>query len=221
MPSARYCSAQILPDSLPSGRPQSIGIQLTTTGPGIFYARELSRPLRLSLVMRGQYIAYRKRVRVETEPGSELLIDPDFMIGLVQAGLNWHPFPRGSFFVAGGVGYTWHPYFGAVASATNKLTFSGLELTPEDVGIVNLAVRWHPVVGYAGWGFGRTIPRRRVGVGFEMGVFYLGRPRVNLHYEGFLETTTLDEQIPVVERNLRNYRYLPSLNLRLTYKLTR
>jgi len=213
--------AQTLPDSLRSSTLQSAGIQLTTTGPGIFYARELSQLHRLSVVVRGQYAAYRKRVRVETEPGSELLIDPDFMIGLVQAGLNWHPFRRGSFFLTGGVGYTWHPYLGVVASATDKLTFSGLELTPEDVGVVNLTVRWRPVVGYAGWGFGRIIPRKRWGVGFEMGVFYLGRPRVDLHYEGFLETTTLDEQVSVVEHNLRNYRYLPSLNFRLAYKLTR
>jgi len=101
--------AQNQPDSLRSATPQSAGLQLTTTGPGIFYARQLSKPHRLSGVVRGQYVAYRQRVRVETEPGSELLIDPDFMIGLVQAGLNWHPFRRGSFFPAGGVGYTWHP----------------------------------------------------------------------------------------------------------------
>ncbi len=214
-------SAQTLPDSLRPATPQSVGIQLTTTGPGVFYARELSRPHRLSLMVRGQYVAYRQRVRVETEPGSELLIDPDFMIGLAQVGLNWQPFRRGSFFLAGGVGYTWHPYLNAVASATDKLMLSGLELTPEDVGVVDLTVRWHPVIGYAGWGFGRVIPRKRWGVGFEMGVFYLGRPRVDLHYEGFLETTTLDEQVSVVERNLRKYRYLPSLNFHLAYKLTR
>ncbi len=213
--------AQSQPDSLRRASPQSAGLQLTTTGPGVFYARELSRRHRLSGVVRGQYIAYQQRMHIETEPGSELLIDPDFMIGLAQVGLNWHPLQRGSFFLAGGVGYSWHPYLGVVASATDKLTFSGLELTPEDVGVVALTVRWRPVVGYAGWGFGRVIPRNRWGAGFEMGVFYLGRPRVDLTYEGFLETTTLAEQMSVVEHNLRHYRYLPSLNFRLSYKLTR
>ncbi len=94
-------------------------------------------------------------------------------------------------------------------------------MTPEDVGTINLGVRWHPVIGYAGWGFGRAIPRRRFGVGFEMGVYYLGRPTVQLDYEGFLETTNLSEQVPIVERNLSNYRYLPALSLTLSYVLNR
>lgn len=200
---------------------QSLGLQLTTTGPGLFYARELNRAHRLTLVARAQYMAYRKPIRVETAPGSYLTVDPDFMIGLAQAGLNWHPFRRGSFFLAAGLAYTWHPHLRAVATADGKLDLGGLELTPEDVGVIDLQVRWRPVIGYVGWGFGRVVPRRRVGVGFEMGVFYLGRPRVNLQYEGFLETTTLAEQVPVIEHNLRNYRYLPTLNLRVSYKLNR
>jgi len=217
---AGYCQSSS--DSLAKGlNGQSLGIQLTTTGPGVFYARTLSQPHRLALVIRGQYIAYRKPIQIETAPNSFLTVDPDFMIGIAQAGLNWHPFRRGSFFLSGGVGYSWHPHLGVVATADTKLNLGGLELTPEDVGTIDLAIRWSPVVGYVGWGFGRAIPRKRVGVGFEMGVFYLGKPRIDLKYEGFLETTNLSEQIPVVERNLRHYRYLPTLNLRVGYRLSR
>ncbi len=200
---------------------QSISLQLGTLGPGLFYNRMLNRPHRLALRVGGQYIAYRKPVQIKTAPDSYLTVLPDFMIGTVQGGLKWNPFRRGSFFVTAGLCYTWHPNLGFVITANNKLNLGGLELTPEDVGTINLGVRWHPVVGYAGWGFGRTFPRRRIGLGFEMGVHYLGRPSVQLSYEGFLETTNLSEQVPVVERNLSNYRYLPSLSLTLTYALNR
>lgn len=197
------------------------GIKLTTTGPGITLSRQLSQAKRLDLVVQGQYIAYRKPVRVNVSSQSYLDIAPDVMIGLVQAGVNWHPFRRSSFFLAGGVAYSWHPFIRAVATTDTKLKLDGLELTPEDVGTVDLRLQWQSVLGYVGWGFGRAVPRKRLGVGVEMGVYYLGRPRVNLTYEGFLETTTLDEQVPIVENNLRNYRYLPTLNLRLTYNLNR
>lgn len=200
---------------------QSISLAVGTLGPGLFYTRTISRLHRLSGRIGGQYIAYRKPIRIKTAPDSYLSVDPDLVIGTAQAGLKWHPFRRGSFFVAAGVGYTWHPTVGFVITANDKLNLGGLELTPEDVGTINLGVRWHPVVGYAGWGFGRIIPRRRIGVGFEMGVYYLGRPSVQLDYEGFLETTTLSEQVPIVERNLSNYRYLPSLSLTLSYALNR
>lgn len=200
---------------------QSISGQIGTLGAGLFYNHTLSRNHRLSARAGGQYLAYRKPIRIATAPDSYLNIDPDFVIGTAQVGLKWHPFKRSSLFVAAGAGYTWHPGVRLIITASDKLNLGGLELTPEDVGRVDLAVRWHPVVGYVGWGFGRTIPRRRINVGMELGVFYLGRPTVQLAYEGFLETTNLSEQVPVVERNLSNYRYLPSLSLTLAYALQR
>ena len=200
---------------------QSIGLQAGTTGLGLFYNRVVSRRHRLTARVGGQYIAYRKPIQIKTAPDSYLNVDPDFMISTAQAGLLWNPFGRGSFFVGAGVGYTGHPNLNFVITANNKLNLGGLELTPEDVGTIDLGVRWRPVVGYVGWGFGRVIPRRRFSAGFEMGVYYLGRPRVQLSYEGFLETTNIGEQVPVVERNLSNYRYLPSLSLTLSYALNR
>lgn len=197
------------------------GIKLTTTGPGVFLSRSLGQTRRLDLVVQGQYIAYHKPIRVSVSKESYLDVTPDFMIGLVQAGVNWRPFRGSSFFLAGGVGYTWHPYVGVVATTDTKLKLDGLELTPEDVGTVDLNIRWQSVLGYVGWGFGRSIPRKRIGLGVEMGVYYLGKPRVSLNYEGFLETTTLDQQVPIVAHNLRNYRYLPTLNLRVAYRLNR
>jgi hypothetical protein len=218
----KICTGQ---DRSAAGEPplanQSITLGVGILGPGLFYNRVLSEPKRLTLRVGGQYVAYRKPVRIETAPDSYLTVDPDFMVGTAQAGLVWNPFRRGSFFVAAGLAYTWHPELGFVITANDKLNLGGLELTPEDVGTINLGVRWHPVVGYVGWGFGRIIPRKRFGVGFEMGVYYLGRPTVQLDYEGFLETTNLSEQVPVVERNLSNYRYLPSLNLTVSYRLNR
>jgi hypothetical protein len=72
---------------------------------------------------------------------------------------------------------------------------------------------------YAGVGLGKVVPKRRLSVGGEMGFFYMGKPRVSLDYSGFLETTTIDEQIPTVERNLSGYRFLPTLTISLTYRL--
>ena len=209
------------PDSTRRTIGQSVSLQAGTLGFGLFYNRELSRAYRLTLRAGGQYIAYRKPIRIETAPNSYLIVDPDFMIGTAQAGLKWNPFRRGAFFVAAGVGYTRHPTVGFEITANDKLNLGGLELTPEDVGTINLGVRWRPVVGYAGWGFGRTIPRRRIGIGFEMGVYYLGKPSVLLDYKGFLETTNLREQVGTVERNLSNYRYLPSLSLTISCALSR
>jgi hypothetical protein len=208
------------PDSL-ANRPirQAISLQLGTTGAGIYYNREVSSARRLMLRVGGQYFAYHRLIQVKAASDSYVNIKPDLTIGLAQANLKWHPFQRSSFFLTGGLAYSWHPDMRFVITAENTLNFDGLELTPQDVGTVNLGFRWHPVVGYLGWGFGRSFPNKRLGAGVEMGVFYLGKPRVSLDYEGFLETTTIDEQVAVVEQNLSGYRYLPTINLTLSYKI--
>jgi hypothetical protein len=198
---------------------QSLGMQLGTMGIGLLYQRSFTTSERWVIRAGGQYVAYRKPIRVKTAPESYIQIDPDFVINIAQISMAYYPFRRSAFFVAGGVGYTWHPYMNFVVTANDKLNLGGLELTPEDVGTVDLGFRWQSVVGYLGVGFGQAIPRKRIGFGVEMGVYYLGRPSVNLDYEGFLETTTIDEQVPVVERNLSGYRYLPAINLTISYKL--
>ncbi|GAB3747424.1 hypothetical protein [Spirosoma pomorum] len=209
-------------DSTPSNSlARSVSLQLGTTGPRLFFYQEISKPKRLQVRIGGQYIAYQKPIRVKVSSESALTLEPDFMIGIAQAGLVWQPFRRNSFFLTAGAGYTWHPNLSVVMTAENQLDLDGLILTPEDVGRVALDLRWSSVVGYIGGGFGRIIPRKRFGVGVELGMYYLGKPKVNLTYEGFLETTTIDEQVPKLERNLRNYRYLPVLNLTLTYRLSR
>ncbi|SOD91829.1 hypothetical protein [Spirosoma fluviale] len=212
------CRASVLQvDSL---HRQAVSIHLGTTGPGVFYSRQLSSARRLTVRLGGHYISYQKQIRVEAATDSYVQIKPDFTIGVAEANLIWHPFRRSSFYVTGGIAYTWHPDLRLTLTTEDKLTLDGLELLPQDVGTVNLAFHWHPLVGYLGWGFGRTIPKSRFGAGVEMGLFYLGKPSVSLDYEGFLETTTIDEQVPAVERNLSNYRYLPSINLTVSYRLT-
>jgi hypothetical protein len=181
----------------------------------------ISAKHRLLVRVGGQYSAYRQPIRVKVSSQSAIDLEPDFMIGVAQAGLVWQPFRRNSFFLTAGAGYTWHPNLSVVLTTRDKLDFDGLVLNPDDVGRVALDLRWHSIVGYFGAGFGRPIPRKRFSVGVELGVYYLGRPRVNLTYDGFLETTTIDEQVPRFERNLANYRYLPSLNITLTYRLNR
>lgn len=210
------------PDSLLRPKPQqSISLQLGTTGPGLYYNRLLNSAHRLSLRLGGQYVAYQKLIRIKAKSDSYINIQPDFAIAIAQASVKWHPLRKGTLFLVGGIGYTWHPSQRTEITTENKLKLDDLVLMPEDVGTVNLGVRWQPIMGYLGWGFGRSIPKRRFGAGFEMGVHYLSKPRLELNYTGFLETTTLDQQIPTIERNLASYRYLLTINLMLSYRLTK
>jgi len=201
-----------------------VSLQLGTTGAGVQVSRQLTP--RLTARVGASYLAFRSALDVKTgAEGGSLNIQPDLVLGIGQATLKWHPFfskkkhLARSFFLTAGAGYTWRPDFNLTLRATETIRFGGMEITPEHIGTVQTGLSYRNLMGYGGLGFGRSIPRRRVGFGFELGSYVLSSPTVNLHYDGFLEATTLAEQVPTVERNLKNYRFLPSLQVHLSYRI--
>lgn len=200
--------------------PYSIGLQVGTTGAGLQLARNLQEDGRLVGRVGVSYFAYDRVFRVKAGEG-KLNITPDLVLGIALASIKWHPFKSNPFFLTGGAGYTWRPDVKANVIAEGNVTFGGLQISQENVGVVNAALKWNSVLGYAGFGYGRSTPIRRLGFAVELGCYYLGSPTVDLQYTGFLETTTIDEQLPVIENNLRSYRFLPSLQFILTYGLFR
>ncbi|KAB7729201.1 hypothetical protein F5984_16310 [Rudanella paleaurantiibacter] len=198
---------------------QSVSIQAGVLGVRGFYNRSVGHSGRFMMRVGGQYLAYRKPNRVNLDKNAYIMLQPDFMVGLAELGARWQVFKGRSLYVATSLAYNWHPSLSLRIHAEDKLNFDGLELTPEDVGIVDLGFKWQQVMPYAGVGLGKVAPKRKLSVGGEVGFFYMGKPRVALDYTGFLETTTIDEQIPIVERNLSGYRFLPTLTVSLTYRL--
>lgn len=205
------------PDSTRRLSPYALTLSVGSTGAGLQVSRALPTKARLVARAGVSYFAFRKPFALTVGDSSKIDVAPDLVIGVVNASLKWHPFRRGSFFLTGGAGYTWHPTVGGVLTARNKLNFGGILMSPDNFGTIQTTLRWNRLLGYAGLGFGHSVPRRRVGVGVELGVYYLGAPRVAVQYEGFLETTTLQEQVPTIERNLSAYRWLPNLQFNFTY----
>lgn len=76
-----------------------------------------------------------------------------------------------------------------------KVDFEGYALTP-DHGRVQLDFKANAVKPYLGFGFGRTVPRKRVGCKFELGVLFWGKHEVVDHYgnNGKGYTITKDEK---------------------------
>jgi len=201
--------------------PQGVSLQVGTTGVGIHGAWRLPTHPQWVLRVGGNYVSYKKQHHIDLGDSSIVEFRPDFVIGLIQSSVKWHPFRKSSFFLTTGVNYTWRPDVRVQLQALSPIDLGGIQMKPEEFGTIAMRVKWSSVVGYAGVGFGRSVPKRRWGVGIELGCYYLGKPKLSADYDGFLETTTLDQQLPLIERNLRGYRFLPNLQLVLSYSLVR
>ncbi len=107
--------------------------------------------------------------------------------------------------------------------ATIKLTegvFIGdLEIGPDDVGQLDMDVVSEGVAPYLGFGFGRAVPKRRVGFGVEFGTYYVGAPTVTMEATELLTPSANREQEENFEEGLSSFRWLPNVNAKLTIKL--
>ena len=145
------------------------------------------------------------------------------------------PFRHGnsSFFIAAGL------YFGSgklltVNGQFDPQTIATLReagLAPEDLvidvgdthvrmnedGSVAADLKVRSVRPYVGLGFGRAIPKRRVGFRFELGAMFHGTPKIVSDNVTNLDTDNGD--LSKVNKILKNFKVYPQLNFQVTVRL--
>ncbi len=143
------------------------------------------------------------------------------------------PFRRGnsSFFISAGL------YFGTGKlitvsgrfddAAMQKLTDCGVNLSDIPVEIGDVEAKMNPdgsvsadlkvrsVKPYVGIGFGRAIPRRRVGFRFELGALFHGKPEIVSNNI----SDTNSEELSDVNKFLKDFKVYPQINFQVTVRL--
>lgn len=209
-----------VPDSLP-GYHHAVGIAVGTNGFGAEWATRAQPAARWQYRVAVHWLAYRQASTVRLNNDSPLLLSPTVQMSVVRAQVDFHPIPRRSFHFTGGLAYGLSPKYAAHLVAEKGINYTGINLAPDEFGSVDFSLRWWRVIPYLGLGVGRAVPlRHRLSVSADLGCFYLGSPKISFATDGLLDATTLPDEIPRIEQNMKNYRFLPSLNLFIRYRLT-
>jgi hypothetical protein len=206
------------PDSLRPGT--ALGLKGGTLGLGLEVARRFRSPhwaLRVGLSRLG----YRQPQTVALNDQSALLVAPLVRLTLLGAALDLHPFRRSAFRLTAGLAAQLAPEQTLHVRAPRGIDYQNILIDGEEFGQIDLRVRWARWLPFAGLGLGRAVPRHRFGAGFDLGAYYLGPPRLRARMTGLIESTTLSDELPRIERNLSGYRYLPVLVAHLRYRLNR
>lgn len=122
------------------------------------------------------------------------------------------------------LGVAWHPNKQlSVKTSLNNFKFRDITFTPSEIGMITTSlqskIKFSP---YLGLGFGRSIPKNRIRLSAELGVYYLGDWRVNTVkiQEGIILNRWTDKNSLILE-NLINahtaHKLLPNLNLMINY----
>ncbi|MEJ2883489.1 hypothetical protein [Pedobacter sp. GR22-6] len=118
-----------------------------------------------------------------------------------------------------GAGYFFKLKAKAVTVPNESITQDGITLEPEEIGSLTTEVSYKKFAPYFGLGLGRGIPKHRFNVNFDIGTYYLSSPHVTMTGTEYLEDNSHNG--PILERNMRDYRWLPVLQLNLSFKLSK
>ncbi|MCE5205918.1 MAG: hypothetical protein LLF80_07440 [Porphyromonadaceae bacterium] len=161
------------------------------------------------------------------------LTDLEVTLPNFKALVDYYPMKNGIFCLTGGL------YFGNNKASTNGLIrnyqelsdqlgespeyrFEDIVIKPNDDGtFFGELGMGSGVKPYMGLGLGRTIPRKRVGFKFELGMVYQGEytltsPNTNEAGNNWLDQLINENDLPVSKSTLN---WWPMLNLSLTYRL--
>ena len=169
----------------------ALAINGSSLGGGLEVARSISE--KFNLRIRANSFNF-KNLDYSVDIGNTGTLDLSGNARMLETDLSLEflPFKKASFKLVGGLGY----FFNALADL--KLDYSGLS-------------------PYLGLGFGRAVPKNRVGLSVELGTFYLSEPDLIIDATKML--SPLADQAPSIELNISDYRWYPFLNLKLAVKI--
>ena len=193
----------------------AIALNGSTLGGGLEIARNLSQHFNLRL--RGNILSIKDFVQEIEVDDANLNVTADTRFLEFDLSLEYLPFQTSSFKVIGGAAHFSDGKTNALATYDGIFEYGEIMLGPKEIGDLELTLDYNGFAPYLGLGFGRAIPKNKIGVSFEAGSFYLPAPHVNITATGMLAPTT--NQTVLLQEDIRDYRWFPFLNLRLSVRI--
>jgi hypothetical protein len=138
-----------------------------------------------------------------------------------HAFVDFFPFPSA---------FPFHVTAGVFAGAPKIITVSGtpgegekieigdITIDPGEGGKVKAALKVNTVKPYLGLGFGRSVPRSRVGFKCELGAIYQGTPQIEV-VTGDLVKDQVNGKLSDFNKLLKNFNIYPVLKLQVIFAL--
>ena len=193
----------------------AIAISGGLPGFGLEYAYNLNR----SLNLRAGFLAFTfNDFNTDMDiSGQSVNVNANLTSTVFDLMLEYQPSTQSSFKLVAGLGYLNNVGLNTLILLNDDIGYGDLVIDNEEIGDIDLTVSWTGIAPYMGFGFGRAVPKKRVGFGIEVGTYYAGGPNVDIDASGMLENTSEEEA--ELEDNLASYAWMPRLMARLAIKL--
>lgn len=119
--------------------------------------------------------------------------------------------------VTAGAAYFFKSEADATGIPAEDFKFGELTINKEDIGTIKANTKWKSLAPYAGLALREMKLKSKLFLNADLGSHYLSSPEVTLTADKQLSGNEANQ--PVLENNLKNYRWLPVLQLGLSYQL--
>lgn len=206
-------SKNALRNSNASSSPWSVGLNISTFGPGIEFSKSISEKAVVSLGF--SYLSYNYPLSKLDE---ELSGDARILVGGPALEVDYYFYK--SLYIAGGITYNLTE-LDVDGEMAESVFIGDIEMYPNEVGHVSLNIvpeyRFSP---YIGLGIGKVVPRNKnLSFSFEVGLVYHGNLQVGLETTGMLEPTDSIEQEQLIQENISPLTFWPVVAFRVALKL--
>ncbi len=215
-----FAFSQELEEETQEKRKFAVAVNGSTLGVGGEVGMTLSQ--KFSLRLRGQYLNIDNVLGGKEEEigGETFIIDGGPGSTVIDLVVDYYPFKRSSFKLVGGLGYFINGELSFMGVNETGFSYGDLVIAAEDVGTIDFIMDYSGLSPYLGLGFGRAIPKGRVGFGFELGTYYLGEPEASI-----VATDMMADNVELREdrfqEDISDYRWYPFINLRIAVNLTK
>jgi hypothetical protein len=144
---------------------------------------------------------------------------------LLEGFVQWRPFIasnlkgnnfKENFFVKTGLALRMNPELKTNSTFWDKTLIGSFELTPDQVGYVNINVRTRSVQPMVALGF-TLIDSKKLFMQIEAGTYFHGQPKVSMNSTGTLHLNDVNQA--AIQKTFNKYQYFPLLKLETGIKL--
>jgi hypothetical protein len=149
--------------------------------------------------------------------GRKVDVDAPFKFNTIDLLLDYNPFKESSFKIVAGLSYLANAKTNIVIKPAGGIKYGDIDIPQEQVGDVKAGSEWKGIAPYLALGFGRAVPTKTVGFGFEIGGHFIGKPDTYFTASQMLKPTEAEESAEF-RSWMEKFTFMPSLMFHLNYK---
>ena len=195
-------------------RKNAFAVSFGSPGMGLEYARKLNSKFSAKVVWHSFSLSDFSQEDLDLN-GDKVDLLANLDVKIIDLGIEYLPFKNSSLKLTAGIGFLSNVNLNSVFTYTEDVTVGTVIIKKQDVGEIVADVNWSGAAPYLGFGFGRAIPKKRLGFGIEIGTYFASPPTVNLTASKLLAPTASQEEN--LQNSLEDFKFIPRIQFRLAY----